>query len=100
MSKQWILNGVEYRVGNVVRVMRQVEDYDPNGMGDGMEWDNTWIASDGEDLGMDEYLGLSFEIAEISEEGVFFEGADACSYAFPLASLDKIAEALIERKAA
>jgi hypothetical protein len=49
---------------------------------------------------MNKHLGGTFVIADICDEGVEFEGADEVSFLFPLASLDKIANAMIERKAA
>jgi hypothetical protein len=95
MNKQWIVAGQEFAVGNVVRVMRQVEDLDPNGMGDGVAWPNTWVgfygeAGDNTPYGMNKCLGMSFVIADISEEGVEFEGAGELSFLFPLACLDFI----------
>jgi hypothetical protein len=104
MTKQWILNGTEFAIGNVVRVMRQVQQDDPNGMGDGVAWNNNWVGIDDDNscgpVGMNKHLGGTFVIADICDEGVEFEGADEVSFLFPLASLDKIANAMIERKAA
>lgn len=95
MAKQWISNGQEFKIGNIVRVMRQAETDAPDGMGEGRQWDNSYHEA------MDAYLGLTFEIADISEQGVEFATEhDGCSFLFPLTSLDFIAEAMITRKAA
>jgi hypothetical protein len=67
--------------------MRQVDDLDPDGMGTEVQWENTWIDD------MDKQLGLTFEIANISDEGIEFEGASDISYLFPLAALDYVAAA-------
>lgn len=93
---QWAIDGQEFQVGNVVRVMRQVEDFDPNGMGEGFAWDNTWVGFDSDSSaataeGMNKYLGMTFVIADISLEGVEFEGASNLSFLFPLSSLQYVA---------
>lgn len=83
-QQQWFVNGVEFNVGDKVRVMRQVESFDPNGMGDGVEWENTWVDD------MDRFLGLEFEISDFSPEGVDLS-EETCFYLFPLTALDKVA---------
>lgn len=89
----WICNGVEFKVGDKVRVVRQVESFDPNGMGNGVEWENTWCSADGDWKAMDGYLGLEFTIAEIESYGVTFEtDLDGLSYALPLAALEKVSK--------
>jgi hypothetical protein len=92
---RWIVAGQEFAVGNVVRVMRQVEDADPNGMGDGVKWENNWVgfygeAGDNTPYGMNKCLGMSFVIEDIEPEGVTFEGAGELSFLFPLAAFDFI----------
>lgn len=82
--KQWISNGVEFKEGDVVRVVRFVEDDDPDGMGEGIRWDNGWVEE------MDKFLGLPMIIEGIDEEGVYFEGGKGASFGFPLKSLEKI----------
>ena len=79
-----VCNGVEFRPGDKVRVMRQVEESDPNGMGEGVPWDNCWVAD------MDNYLGLEFTIMDIDTFGVMFYSDTHVGYAFPLAALDKV----------
>jgi hypothetical protein len=81
-QKQWLVNGVEFKAGDRVRVMRQIETNDENGMGDGVEWENNWVDE------MDKYLGLEFEILDISPEGA--DISKTCFYLFPLAALDKV----------
>lgn len=95
MSKQWISNGQEYKIGNIVRVMRQAETGETDGMGEGQDWDNSYEEK------MDAYLGLTFEIADICEQGVEFATEhNGCSFLFPLTSLEWIAEEMISRRAA
>ena len=91
--KKWISNGVEYREGDVVRVMRIEKADAENGMGDGVMWPNSWIGAEevSEDtLSMDAYLGMECVIEHIDEDGVFFEGGKGVSYGFPLSSLEKV----------
>lgn len=95
MTKQWIVGEQEFQVGNVVRVMRQVEDFDPNGMGNGVAWENTWVgiggeAGDNSPVGMNKMLGMTGIIEDIAAEGVEFEGSGQLSYLYPLASFDFI----------
>lgn len=97
MERKWIYNGVEFNVGDKVRVMRQEETDAPNGMGEGVQWLNSWVGPEAgaffsaEERGMDAYLGMEFEIEHISAEGVSFVGhCHNESYLFPLSSLDKI----------
>lgn len=89
-GKAWICNGVEFKEGDRVRVMRQEEDYAENGMGNGRAWCNNWVGENDEgEKGMDAYLGLEFEIAEITSCGAIFVSPEI-GYAFPLTSLERI----------
>jgi len=100
MNRKWVYNGVEFKVGDTVRVMRQEEDDAPNGMGDGIPWENSWIGGTVEQslkgeykTDMDAFLGLEFVIEDIDFYGVTFEDSSGYAYAFPLSSLDKVKEA-------
>lgn len=93
-NEVWVCNGQEFKVGDKVRVMRQVESFDPDGMGEGIRWANEWIPAEDLDWkAMDGYLGLEFVIESIDSHGAVFETfeADGPSYAFPLKALDKVA---------
>lgn len=82
---EWIYNGVEFQIGDRVKVVRDAEDGDPNGMGAGRSWNNGWIhAENGYQL-MDGYIGLEFEVADIDEHGVFF--SEDHTYGFPLSCM-------------
>lgn len=97
--RKWVCNGVEFKVGDKVRVMRRVKDNDPDGMGEGIPWQNNWIAAETGWAGMDGFLGLTFEIEDITAEGATFVVAEKyrkfvehdAQYAFPLSCLDKVA---------
>lgn len=92
----WTNDGVTFQVGDVVRVVRMVESFDPNGMGSGKKWDNTWAGSCLNQAGMDGYFGLEFTISDINEQGVFFEIPENLEgteytiggYGFPLKALE------------
>lgn len=95
MAKQYTLNGQTFVAGNVVRVMRQAETGEANGMGEGVKWENSYHEA------MDRYLGMTFVIADIGAEGVEFETEhEGYSFLFPLSSLDWIAAAKVEKVAA
>lgn len=81
MSK-WISNGVEFNVGDTVKVVRSVRSESENGMGCGIRWDNTWANG-----AMDEAIGNSYSVTDISEQGVGLDGND---YNYPLAALEKV----------
>lgn len=88
---KWSYNGTEFNVGDKVRVVRRTEDFAPNGMGEGIMWENQWIKADNDGPNMDRYLGLEFEIDYIVNTGVLFKDWEAwASYAFPLSSLENI----------
>jgi hypothetical protein len=94
--RKWVYNGVEFREGDIVKVVRIEEDEAPNGMGEGVAWNNAWINTRYEDNGtidfnMDGYFGMEFTIEDISVEGVYFEN-DPAGYAFPLSSLEKVVQ--------
>jgi hypothetical protein len=88
----WVCNGVEFKVGDTVRVVREEQTGAPNGMGEGVKWENCWSGFDGNtELGMDKWLGRKGTIEDISVEGVTFEMPDdELSYSFPLTSLEKV----------
>lgn len=93
MSEKWIYNGVEFNVGDRVKVVDIAENFEENGMGFGVYWNNVWAHSymdvdQNLHMGMDGYIGMEFTIEDISEEGVFFEGyQDGVSYGFPLSCM-------------
>lgn len=88
--EQWVYNGVEFREGDRVKIVRDAEDYDPNGMGAGVTWKNGWIHTQKDDglvyPHMDGYIGLEFEIEFITEHGAFFTAEDN-SFGFPLSCM-------------
>lgn len=92
MTEQWIYNGVEFRIGDRVKVVSDAASYDQNGMGPGVKWLNGWENAFNYEgrlhMGMDGYIGMEFEIEDISQEGVYFVGySSENSYGFPLSSL-------------
>lgn len=86
--KQWVYNGVEFKVGDIVRVMGLAVTEEEDGMGLGQKWENSWVDD------MDNALGHIFEINEIREEGAFFvefEGEiNDGGYGYPLSVLQKV----------
>lgn len=89
MSAKWTYGGVEFAAGDKVMVVN-VEDEDaPNGMGEGKPWRNCWLADP-----MDEAIFNTYEIYEISAEGVYFVedvNDPASEYMYPLSVLKKVA---------
>lgn len=84
---KWIFNGVEFNVGDKVKVLRKIERRDPDGMGNGKEWKNGWTG------GMNIHIGSVQEIDGISDCGASFVGV---TYGWPLAALEKLTVALPE----
>lgn len=88
---KWICKGVEFKVGDKVKVVRSCKRHDRDGMGDGVEWLNSWVDE------MNTIIGKEVIIKSIEREGVRFisvEGVDIeCSY--PLKSLDKISPIIL-----
>lgn len=86
----WVYNGVEFNIGDRVRVVRFEQDKAPNGMGEGVAWGNTWQDT------MDQAIGFEFEVFEIDPElGVLFCPLVDCDfpaadYGYPLSVLQKV----------
>lgn len=97
MQAEWIYNGVEFKVGDRVKVVSDAPTADPNGMGVGIEWENSWVHAEylfgAAYPHMDGYIGLEFVIEDIDETGVIFEDGDGCvSYAFPLSCMINLSQ--------
>jgi hypothetical protein len=86
-NKKWVYNGVEFKVGDTVKVMQKTPSHAPNGMGEGIEWRNSWNS------GLDCYLGAEGVIYSIEDSGCWLESS---SYGYPLASLKKVTSATVE----
>jgi len=72
-----------FKVGDKVKVVRRVDPLDPNGMGEGKKWCNSWESPE-----MDDSIGKEFIISEIDEFlGVRFLNA---SFNYPIAALEKV----------
>lgn len=87
MDGQWISGGVEFNEGDLVKIMCNVADCHPNGMGLGKPWNNTWADN------MNDAIGRLFTIAYITEEGVHFAGENddpASWYAYPLRCMENM----------
>jgi hypothetical protein len=78
MSK-WECDGVRFKVGDKVKIVRKVETHDKNGMGLGREWKNCWNPA------MDGLIGESGKIGNITDQGAW---VDDVSYYWPLSSLE------------
>lgn len=96
---KWIYNGVEFRVGDYVKVVRFAESGQKDGMGEGIDWDNTWVNCEFYDGGMDAAItrGYTFEIIEIDECGVYFadfadldEQPMCVKFSYPLSVLQHV----------
>lgn len=84
-DKKWICNGVEFKVGDKVKIVRKVASHCGNGMGEGVEWENIW------EMSMDNYIGEIATIDYIGYAGVSFEEG---GYGWPLSALEKVAVTL------
>lgn len=85
---KWICDGVEFKVGDKVKVVRSSTTGAVNGMGEGILWENTW------DSVMDDAFGMTGIISEITTLGIYFETIIEDSYlkglGYPLTSLEKV----------
>lgn len=82
----WQYNGVDFRVGDTVKIVRLEEEEAPNGMGDGKVWQNAWAPA------MDQTIGFTYEINDIDENGVHFVSDEDHDnwYAYPLSALENL----------
>lgn len=93
---EWVHNGVEFRPGDKVKIVRMEEDDAPNGMGEGRQWVNNW--ADYTDIrgtvvdGMSSYIGCEYVINDIDETGVYFVVDDLHTneFGYPLSALEKV----------
>lgn len=73
----WECNGQEFRAGDTVKIVRVEQDFAPDGMGEGVEWENNWVESTGFSdtfafANMNYGVGKTYEIADIDETGAYF----------------------------
>ena len=80
---QLLVEETPFKVGDKVKVVRKVDGYDPNGMGKGKTWKNSWQTN------MQEVIGREFVVEDIRESGVYFVGY---SFGFPITALEKVVE--------
>lgn len=86
-ERKWFYNGVEFEIGDRVMVDGIAETEQPDGMGDGIDWQNSWVED------MNDAIFKEFEIYDIDEAGVRFveiEGDWNTEYMFPLSALRKV----------
>lgn len=81
MTKYFNEAGVEFKVGDVVIVTREVNSYSESGMGPGVKWDNCWAET------MNEYVGQEFTIESIRSTGVRLSGPSW--QGFPITALEQ-----------
>lgn len=86
MNDQWISGGVVFKEGDEVVVMCDCDDEDPDGMGAGYPWMNSWCER------MNEAFGKRFTIDYITGEGVFFVHTDdpVTWYGYPLKCMENM----------
>jgi hypothetical protein len=95
VENKWVCNGVTFAPGDRVKITGFEEDFAPDGMGDGVTWDNQWpdIWKDGNLVGgMSMFIGYEYEINDIDETGVYFvtDESHTNMYGYPLTVLEKI----------
>lgn len=87
MNEQWISGGVEFKKGDLVKIMCNVSDEHPDGMGQGVVWANIWCDR------MNEAFGRLFTIDFIDATGVHFEVQDddpVTWYGYPLRCMENM----------
>lgn len=80
---KWVSNGVEFQVGDKVKVVRTVRDDASNGMGDGVVWNNVWIDT------MTESIGTIAIVIGIDKHGAYLNG-DEFEFGWPLLALENL----------
>lgn len=81
-ASQWVCNGIEFTVGDKVRVLREYDSAEKgDGMGTGCVFSNSWAP------GMDKEIGKEFTIRSIDSTGVSFKEA---GYGWPLCVLKNL----------
>jgi hypothetical protein len=98
VESKWVCNGVSFAPGDKVKIVRMEQSPAPNGMGDGVAWQNSWSEGYKNDnlginvRGLSEYIGFTYEINNIDETGAYFvEDEDHNNpYGYPLTALEKI----------
>lgn len=90
-EREWIYNGVEFKVGDKVLIFTTEVTGAENAMGEGVDWDNAWIED------MDYAVGGVHEIESINEYGVEFVQfvnepslTPHMGYLYPLSVLAKV----------
>jgi hypothetical protein len=81
---KWIYNGVEFKVGDRVKVVRKVASFAHHGMGNDLEWDNSWVEPE-----MCSELGVTGKVTPISRRGVC---VNELGFGYPLAALEKVVQ--------
>lgn len=77
---EWTYNGVEFKVGDKVKIVRQVESLAIGGMGDGKAWKNSWASSMSDSIG---------NVAEITSISILGAKLSTACFGWPLAALEK-----------
>ena len=68
----------EFKVGDKVKIVREIPTDDPNGMGEGKKWDNSWNPL------MSNEIGATSTITRIAPHGAQLE--DGLRWWWPLAA--------------
>lgn len=90
---KWVYNGVEFNIGDRVRVVRLPADR-RDAMGPGVIWENIWVG-DMDPIIPLSHTGVDFEILDIGIDGVEFAPlvdceCDLTEFLYPLCSLEKV----------
>jgi hypothetical protein len=73
----------ELKIGDKVRVVRAVATDDKNGMGEGVEWQNSWVGE------MDKMVGKTTTITGVCINNTGYAIAD-CGFSYPLACFEPV----------
>jgi hypothetical protein len=87
MSK-WVYNGVEFKVGDKVKIIQKVEAHAKDGMGQDKEWMNCWNPE------MTPLIQKKDKITSITDQGVGFE---ELGFFWPLSSLELLPKTPCEK---
>ena len=85
-----VYNGVEFNVGDRVKVLRAFGVGEMNGMGSLGEWDNEWVGEMDHCIGNEYAIVAAYDVVGVELDTSGDEHLVGTGYGFPLSVLQKV----------